>query len=737
MRQIFTIILALLGVVVYAETPAFPGAEGGGMYATGGRGGKIYHVTNLNDSGTGSLRAAVEASGARIVVFDVSGVIDLKSQLKISNGNITIAGQTAPGDGICLKGRTTYIGANNVIIRFIHFRLGDERASEMTGGVEDATWGRNQENIIIDHCSMSWSMDECASFYDNTDFTMQWCILGESLRMSYHEKDQAHGYCGIWGGTNASFHHNMLIHHDSRNPRMCGPRYRTHTGGDAYTNIAEEVVDLRNCVLYNWGNNSGYAGEGGRYNFVNNYYKPGPATKTSSNVNKRIFEPYAYNDDGGNIPYGTVALLYVSGNYMDGQGENWDINGIHPNANSQTTFYYTQADGSISVASTTAPTAEMVTNISSQFTGYTESSSMTNIETDDAITAYEKVLGYAGACVVRDAVDARYVNEAKGGYYTYTGSNGSTNGLIDTQSDVGGWPAYNTYNERTDSDNDGMPDDWEKENNLDPNKDDSANYDLDSEYTNIEVYINSLVQDIMDCKATDINTDEDYNYSYIAESTKWDFTTWSTETINNLNADLDANWAIYKNDANRFQNNVEMSGNLEANGVAIAETDGLSFGTCKSGSIMINTQEDDNNPSLQIGTISMTIPSCRVGDKITITYASANASEERGWTITSGGTTIEPEKTIEKTEYLFEVTSPGSVTLTAVDNQLRVYSIDYETVKVNSATPKITTDPNAELISTRYFTIDGREHLQPVRGINIVVDTYSDGTRKTKKFIQK
>lgn len=489
-KQLITALATIFASTVFAQAPAFPGAEGFARYITGGRGGTVYHVTNLNDKGTGSLREALGKSGKRTIVFDVSGTINLASDLKISKGDVTVAGQTAPGDGITLANYTVTIAADNVIIRFIRFRRGN--AVNINDGA-DAIWGRQRKNIMLDHCSFSWSIDEVASFYDNRTFTMQWCTIAEALTNAGHDKG-AHGYGGIWGGKEASFHHNFLLHLQNRVPRFNGARYNW-SGYDTskYPNtIQAERVDFRNCVMFNWGTGGCYGGPGGGYiNMVNNYYKAGPATTNKTRVTQ-ISKSDSSN--GGDNPFpGYTSRYYINGNYVTAAGENaenydWQgvvydsglptVNGVKCVNDSEN--YYGEGAGNIPIKIEEPIDAGEVT-------------------THSATVAFEKVLAYAGASYRRDAVDARYAQEAETGEVIYTGSVTGKPGIIDTQNDVGGWPVLYKEVKPTDTDKDGMPDDWEKANGLNPSSNDSKLYTVDTEkiYTNLEVYINSLVQDIM------------------------------------------------------------------------------------------------------------------------------------------------------------------------------------------------------------------------------------------------
>ena len=418
----------------HEQTIAFPGAEGFGKYTTGGRGGIVYVVTNLNDSGPGSLRKGLRMDVPRIIVFAVSGIIELESSLDINEGNVTIAGQSAPGEGITLKNYPMKIKGDNVIVRYLRFRMGDEAAYQ-----GDAISATGQKDIIVDHASMSWGTDEGASFYDNENFTLQWSIIAESLNESVHEKG-AHGYGGIWGGRGASFHHNLLAHLKSRTPRF--------SGSSTTENEEGELVDFRNNVIYNWKANNVYGGEKGHYNMVGNYYKPGPATSDSKR--DRIVEPYA--------PYGK---FFVSGNLVEGfpevSQENWrGVDADHPDS---------------ALTATPFPVVK--------------------IGDQAAAAAYRRVLAEAGASLVRDKVDERIVSDVQQG----KAPNGKDkDGIIDSQEEVGGWPELQGGEAPADGDQDGMADAWEREHQLNPqDATDASAYTLNKDYTNIEVYLNGLV----------------------------------------------------------------------------------------------------------------------------------------------------------------------------------------------------------------------------------------------------
>lgn len=438
---------------------AFPGAEGYGRYATGGRGGEVYVVTNLNDDGEGSLRKGVVRNGPKIIVFAVSGTIHLASPLYIKP-NTTIAGQTAPGDGICLADYPVQLSGDNIIIRYMRFRMGDryQNKGKVPGaGHDDALSANRRKHIIIDHCSMSWSTDEVFSVYGGDSTTLQWNLIAEPLNYSYHfEKGdtdfEEHGYGGIWGGRHLSAHHNLFAHCLSRNPRLEGIR-----------NTKEEFVDYRNNVIYNWGSNNIYGGEGGRYNMVANYYKWGPNTR--KNVMYRVVNPSRQSQP--EIPYGT---FFIEGNFVDGSvavtKDNW--------------LGVTMGNGGTDRDKASAKLKEPIR--------------AEPVTTHPAQEAYQLVLQWVGASFQRDTLDQRIINNVKE----------RTGRIIDVQGGfaagtpygktASAWPALRSLPAPTDSDGDGMPDEWEKKNGLNPsNAADAAAATLHPFYTNIEMYINSLV----------------------------------------------------------------------------------------------------------------------------------------------------------------------------------------------------------------------------------------------------
>ena len=519
---------ALMSAAAFAQAPAFPGAEGHGRYVTGGRGGKVIHVTNLNDSGTGSFREAVK-SGKRIIVFDVAGVIALKSDLKIAD-NITILGQTAPSPGITLRYFTVQPGNNN-IIRFLRIRRGEEK--NINDGA-DATWQRNKTGIIFDHCSFSWSIDEVASFYDNNNFTMQWCTVAESLTNPGHSKG-AHGYGGIWGGKLASFHHNFLGHLMNRGPRFNGARY----GWTGYTSnkdydtykwenpVQAENVDFRNCVMYN-AQGTCYGGPGGgQINIVNNYYKAGPSQSLKGTTQNGIKVDVSTGKERGNQERITLVTVSTSSNSDKNHPEFYEMTSryfINGNTTETTkgsvtknkdwkgvsydkgTYTYNNEIYSADKKNLYGDAVEhkTINGVSCVKIKMDAPAPTGVITTHTADEAFSKVLANAGASLFRDEIDARYMEEAKTGTAQYKGSITQSPGIIDKVSDVNGYTektfATGSRPKGFDTDNDGIPDDWETANGLNPNDaSDALTYSLDEKgyYTNLEVYANSLVEDIM------------------------------------------------------------------------------------------------------------------------------------------------------------------------------------------------------------------------------------------------
>lgn len=457
MEKIIFILLVFIQQTLFAQQVAFPGAEGFGKYATGGRGGKVAAVTNLNDSGEGSFRDALEKFPGEplTIIFKVSGIIELQSKIQIKRSNLTIAGQTAPGDGICLKNQSLILnGASskgnhgNIIIRFIRSRPG--------GTDKKGLYGFDMENchdVIIDHCSFSWANEECAAMYDTKNTTVQWCIVSEGLYEAGHQKGHR-SYGGVWGGQYASYHHNLIAHQNSRAVRFNGSR--------AHDTMA--IIDYRNNVIYNWANaNAAYGGEvniiGGvsRVNLVNNYYKPGPATPAEL---KFVHANYAAQNAKG------TGEWYLSGNIMEG-GK--------------------------------ALTKKNFKGLDLAEEGYPKKAEANepfpisaSIPDQNAKDAFDAVLRNAGAVLPkRDATDSRVIDETRTGKATGMGVFGKA-GIIDSPVAVGGWAEYKTAAAPVDTDEDGMPDDWEKKNGLNINDaSDGSKIGADG-YTMLEKYLNEL-----------------------------------------------------------------------------------------------------------------------------------------------------------------------------------------------------------------------------------------------------
>lgn len=467
-------------------TPAFPGAEGFGKYASGGRGGKVYHVTTLADGNQpGTLRHAAMQPGRRTVVFDVAGTIMLDSPLRITEGDLTIAGQSAPGDGICIAGYPVVLKGDNTIVRYLRLRVGD-----LHSGDHDGIGGTDFKNLILDHCSVSWSVDECCGLYGGEDFTVQWCIFSEPLRNSGHSKG-AHGYGAIFGGSRASYHHNLIAHSESRTPRI-GPRPGTQT---------REHLDMRNNVIYNWAGSGCYGGEGMLANIVNNYYKPGPATPTEGPVAHRIFCPgvrtvsYVTRRDGSLNQWAPMlhrwGEFFIDGNVMEGNpdvtADNWTdgvINQIDRLGN----------DG------TFTPEAESFIRLSDPVAS-------AGITTESAADAFQSVLRHAGCSHRRDAIDSRIVDETRSGSASLIGSRAEDAadkpGFIDSQTDAiprgksSPWPPLKATKDELkavrDTDGDGIPDEWELIHGLDPADPSDGPTTTPCGYTNLEIYLNSLI----------------------------------------------------------------------------------------------------------------------------------------------------------------------------------------------------------------------------------------------------
>ena len=497
---------------------AFPTARGFGKYVTGGRGCKVVEVTNLEDDpknpSEGSLRWALTVAGKEnaTIVFRVSGVIkiqpnaqkvrDLRANLK----NVTIAGQTAPGEGILIRGgKMNFGGSDNLIIRNLRFRIGDIDEADLAKAtdsrfIKGAGFGlENAKNVIIDHCCFGWSGEENMTMYDNHFTTVQWCIVHEGLYDAGHQKG-ARSYANQWGGSPATYHHNLLAHNYNRSSRL--------NGASSTTEDRNVFMEYFNNVNYNWGKkNSCYGGENeaGTYsshecNFVGNYYKPGPSTPSGS-----YFMELSAARSGKTLNP-NPSRWYFADNVMEGSSsatsDNWSA--IHNNTSysvagmkSETLVY---------------PSPEVTRLDKCSFDGY----DLYRTPTESAEEAYQHVLDRAGT-INRDQTELRIVNEVRNKQAQYKGTTLNKAGFIDSPDDAEGWPTYAAATPVVDNDHDGMADDWEVAHGLNPADPEDGKHVASAEgYTALEVYLNSLMGEAVKLIPTAIRTVVSTNSEVVA-----------------------------------------------------------------------------------------------------------------------------------------------------------------------------------------------------------------------------
>lgn len=756
-RFLLTSLSTLLTVLAIAQAPAFPGAEGHGRYVTGGRGGQVIHVTNLNDSGAGSFRNAVSGSSKKIVVFDVAGVIALKSDINIG-ANTTILGQTAPAPGITLRYFNVNPAGNNIVMRYVRIRRGQEK--NINDGA-DASTARHYTGIMIDHCSFSWSIDETASFYDNNNFTMQWSTIGESLVHPGHTKG-AHGYGGIWGGKLASFHHNLLIHHSNRTPRFNGARYNWngYTGNKLYSEykwantLQAEIVDYRNCVVYNCGNGCYGGPGGGLINMVNNYYKTGPAATTNRITTVTLAADGNAGDD--QTFWDMTSRYYVTGNTFVNQNgttnatptnNNWGAMNYDGGVVSSGGQYYTKDPNHYYGSDLTYT---KINNVDCLPIKLDSPAPAGEITTHNATKAFEKVTTYAGSSLHLDDVDNRYFSETKGGTCTYKGSATSyikdgktysctpTWGRIDIVADVNGYTEANfgtgSRDASFDTDKDGIPDAWETANGLNSNDaTDAVTYTLDPAkyYMNIEVYANSLVQDIMIAGNADA---EDAAKEYYPKYTKTNGTV--VEAINTLGIDLNGNSggevgesktytvAFNATETQSEEGYFTFDGKHNLNPKFTGSYNGITFTqglkmegttlvqfTTKATATVIIVQSDWESNDVAHGT-----PKTIKLDGTELNVSSATKPEG------SSGVLV----------YTIAGVGAGTHKITRGSGESGIFYVEVR----EAGTTGISAVRTSAITATEYYDLSGRRLAEPQRGINIRVERMANGKTVTSKVIK-